>query len=368
MTRLAQKHSAINLAQGFPDFPAPETVKAAACAAINENVNQYSVTWGSESLRSAIADKYWTTYNMRVNPETELCVTCGSTEAMLACLLGLVDPGDEVIIFEPFYENYFPDAKISGAVPRYVALHPPDWRFREEELSSAFCDRTRLIIINSPNNPTGRVFTRDELTLISRLCVKYGVIACTDEIYEHIVYDGARHIPIGRIPGMEDRTVTISSLSKTYSVTGWRVGWAIGPAELMSAVRKVHDFITVGAPSPLQEAGAVALQLPDTYYARLIDEYTDRRDLLMGALNQAGMPPMLPEGAYYILADVGDSGADSDQEAALVLLNSCGVAAVPGSSFFATPSAGRRYLRFAFSKRRETLVEAGRRLQKWSPG
>lgn len=362
MTRLASQHGAINLAQGFPDFPAPAAVKAAACTAINADINQYAVTWGSASLRHAIAEKYQRTYGLEVDPDHEICVTCGSTEAMVASILGLVNPGDEIIVFEPFYENYGPDALMAGASLRYVPLHYPDWSFDEAELSAAFNDHTQGIILNSPNNPTGKVFTREELEIISRLCNMHGAIAYSDEIYEHIVYDNRQHVPVVTVPGMEDRTVTINSLSKTYSVTGWRVGWAIAPAALLQPIRKVHDFLTVGAAAPLQEAGVVALNLPDDYYTELVAGYTARRALLMEVLATAGLRPLLPEGAYYIMADVDGLAGRNDVEAARFLVESIGVAAVPLSSFYSRPDPTRPQLRFAFSKRHETLAAAGERL------
>jgi aminotransferase len=363
MTRLASQHGAVNLAQGFPDFSAPAAVKAAACEAINADINQYAITWGSESLRHAIADKYQRTYDLKVDPETQLCVTCGSTEAMMAAILGLVNPGDEIIVFEPYYENYGPDALIAGASLRCVPLHYPDWTFDEGELSAAFNDHTQGIILNSPNNPTGKVFSREELEVISRLCNLHGAVAYSDEIYEHIVYDDHRHVPVATVPGMEDRTVTINSLSKTYSVTGWRVGWAIAPPELIQPIRKVHDFLTVGAAAPLQEAGVVALNLPDEYYTQLAADYTARRAVLMQVLETAGLKPMLPQGAYYIMTDVDSLDRRDDVEAARYLVESVGVAAVPLSSFYSHSDPGRPQLRFAFSKKHDTLVEAGERLR-----
>ena len=294
MTRLALDHDAINLAQGFPDFPAPDVIKRAACAAIEADVNQYPITWGATSLREALAEKYHRFYGMRFDPEREVCVTCGATEAMAATVIGIADPGDEVVVFEPFYENYGADAIIAGAVPRYVTLHEPDWTFDEAELAAAFSDRTRLIILNNPGNPTGKVFTAEELAVIARLCQKHDVIAVSDEIYEHITYDGARHIPIATVPGLENRSVTISALSKSYSVTGWRVGWTIAPPELTDAIRRVHDFLTVGAPAPLQEAGELAVRLPDGYYKQLAADYAERRELMLGILERAGLRPIWP--------------------------------------------------------------------------
>ena len=363
MTRLALEHGAINLAQGFPDFPAPEELKEAARAAISSDINQYAVTWGAPSFRHAIAEKFERFYGLRIDPERQICVTCGSTEAMIAAMLGIIDAGDEVIVFEPFYENYGPDAIIAGAVPRYVALRPPDWSFDEAELARAFNNRTRGIILNSPNNPTGKVFARAELEAIARLCARHGVVAFTDEIYEHIVYDGATHIPLITVAGMEDRTVTVSALSKSYSVTGWRVGWTIASPELTKGVRTVHDFLTVGAPAPLQEAGVAAMQLPDSYYKVLADEYLERRDLILDILEGVGLRTSAPQGAYYVLADVSGLEFSSDVEAAGHLVREVGVATVPASSFYSRPEMGARHIRFSFSKRLDTLRSAGRRLQ-----
>jgi aspartate/methionine/tyrosine aminotransferase len=364
MTRLALENDAINLAQGFPDFAAPQEVKDAAGRAVQADVNQYSVTWGSPTLRRAIAGKYKRFYARDLDEDTQICVTCGSTEAMIAAMLGIIDPGDEVIVFEPFYENYGPDAIIAGAVPRYVPLQPPDWSFDLDELEAAFSDRTRGIILNSPNNPTGKVFTSAELEDVAALCQRYDVVAFTDEIYEHIVYTGARHIPLMTIPGMADRTVTVSALSKSYSVTGWRVGWTIASPELTRGIRKVHDFLTVGAPAPLQEAGVVALSMPDTYYEALADEYLQRRDLLVAILSDVGFKTSVPQGAYYVLADVTHLGFPDDVAAADNLVREIGVAAVPASSFYSRPELGADRLRFSFSKKLATLEAAAERLQR----
>jgi aminotransferase len=364
MTRLCRQHGAVNLAQGFPDFPAPQEIKDAACRAIEGDVNQYAITWGAPALRTAIAAKQERCYGLAVDPEREIAVTCGATEAMIASILAIVDPGDEVVVFEPFYENYGPDAILAGAVPRYVSLRPPDWTFDPDELAAAFTDKTRGIILNTPNNPTGKVFTRQELETIAMLCRKWDVVAFSDEIYEHILYDGADHVPIASLPGMADRTVTINALSKTYSVTGWRVGWTIASPQLTAGIRKVHDFLTVGAAAPLQEAGAVALAFPDAYYRKLAADYVVRRDLLLAGLRSVGFQCDAPRGAYYILADAAGLGCRDDVAFARRLIETVGVGAVPGSSFFSRPELGRSLLRFAFPKTADTLNDAVARLQR----
>ncbi len=363
MTRLNAQHGGINLAQGFPDFPAPAEIKEAAKRAIDADVNQYAITWGAPSLRRAIAASYRELYAMDVDPETMLTVTCGATEAMISTLLAVVDPGDEVVVFEPFYENYGPDTAICGAVPVYVPLRPPENGFDPDELRRAFSARTKAIIVNSPNNPTGRVLRRDELEVIAGLCREHDAIAITDEIYEHIRYDG-EHIPIATLPGMAERTVTISGASKTFSVTGWRVGWIVAPPELTSGIRKVHDFVTVGAPAPLQEAVAVALGLGPAYRAKLAREYRERRDLLHGALVEAGFSPRLPEGAYYVLCDISRFGFADDIAFAHWLVREVGVAGVPGSSFYSRRELGRHLIRFTFCKTEALLREAGERLKR----
>ncbi len=362
MTRLSNEHGAVNLSQGFPDFAAPDAVKTAARDAIAADINQYAVTWGARPLREAVAREFTRRYGVAVDPDTQVTVCCGSTEAMMATMLATLDPGDEVVVFEPFYENYGPDAILSGAVPRYVTLHEPDWTFDPDALAAAFNDRTRAIIINTPNNPTGKVFTRAELTTIAELCQRWDVLAITDEIYEHIIYDGCRHVPMAAIDGMADRTVTLNSLSKTYSVTGWRVGWAIAPPELTGAIRKVHDFLTVGAAAPLQEAGAVALSFPETYYAELAAGYQRRRDMLLALLEPRGFVCFTPRGAYYVMTDIAGFGFAADVEFSHYLVQEVGVAVVPGSSFYHDPALGRTKVRFTFCKRDETLQEAGRRL------
>lgn len=362
MTRLANQHQAVNLSQGFPDFAAPPEIKEAACRAVQADVNQYAITWGTPALRQAIAADVHARFGLTVDPQTQLTVCCGSTEAMMATLLGIVDPEDEVIVFEPFYENYGPDAILSGAVPRYVTLREPDWSFDPAELAAAFSNKTRAIIINTPNNPTGKVFSRDELTQIARLCQQWDVIAITDEIYDRILYDGTEHVPMATLDGMSERTVTINSLSKTFSVTGWRVGWAISPPALTGGIRKVHDFLTVGAPAPLQEAGALALTMGKEYYGELAAHYAVRRDRVLAMLERCGFECFRPSGAYYIMTDIGSFGFPDDVAFARHLVTEVGVAAVPGSSFYREPSRGRTKLRFCFCKRDATLAEAERRL------
>ena len=364
MTRLSNQHGGLNLSQGFPDFPAPEAVKEAACAAIRDDVNQYAVTWGAPRLRQAIATDFTRRHGVPVDPDRHVTVCCGATEAMIATMLAAMDPGDEVVIFEPFYENYGPDTTLSSAVPRFVTLREPGWVFDPDELAAAFNSRTKAIIINTPNNPTGKVFSRAELTAIARLCQHWGAIAITDEIYEHIVYDDACHVPMAAIDGMAPQTVTINSLSKTYSVTGWRVGWAIAPDWLTGSIRKVHDFLTVGAAAPLQEAGVAALSSADDYYTRLAAEYQRRRDLLLEILERHQFTCYRPRGAYYIMTDVGHFGASDDVAFAEQLVTEVGVAVVPGSSFYHDPALGRTKVRFCFCKRDETLREADRRLAK----
>ena len=363
MTRLANSHGAVNLSQGFPDFAAPEAIKAEGARAIMADVNQYAITWGAKRLRDALVEKHERTTGLAFDPEREVVVCCGATECMAATLLALVDPGDEVIVFEPFYENYGPDAILCGATPRFVRLREPDWGFDPAELRAAFNARTRAIIVNTPNNPTGKVFTRAELEAIAALCREHDVVCVTDEIYEHIVYDGAEHIPMATLEGMRERTVTLSGLSKTYSLTGWRIGWCLGPPEITDAIRKVHDFLTVGAPAPLQEAAAVALQMPPEYYARLADDYRKRRDYLVPALEQAGFGVFAPRGAYYVMTDISSFGFSDDVSFARFLVSEVGVAGVPGSSFYSDPASGRQRLRFHFARRRETLEAAVERLQ-----
>jgi aspartate/methionine/tyrosine aminotransferase len=363
MTRLALQHKAVNLSQGFPDFPAPALIKGAAQDAVAADINQYAITWGAKSLRNAIAAKFSRSNNgVAIDPEREITVCCGSTEAMISAMLAVINPGDEVVVFEPFYENYGPDAILSGASPRFVRLHAPDWTFDPAELAAAFGSKTRAIILNTPNNPTGKVFTRAELEIIRDLCLRWNAYAITDEIYEHMLYDGAEHISMATLDGMRERTITINALSKTYSVTGWRVGWAIASPEVTSAIRKVHDFLTVGAAAPLQEAGAVALQFPPEYYATLASEYAQRRERLLGILTGAGFKCFKPRGAYYIMTDISAFGFPDDVAFAKYLVTEIGVAAVPGSSFYRDPADGRTHLRFTFCKTEKTFQAAAERL------
>ncbi|MEN3333893.1 MAG: L-glutamine---4-(methylsulfanyl)-2-oxobutanoate aminotransferase, partial [Blastocatellia bacterium] len=354
----------INLSQGFPDFAAPEEIKLAACDAIMADVNQYAITWGAKNFRNAIAEKAAWYLGMEVDPEREVCVTCGSTEAMMAAMMVIINPGDEVIVFEPFYENYGPDAILSGATPRYVTLVAPDWHFDETELAAAFNEHTKAIIINTPNNPTGKVFSREEMQFIAALCQKWNVIAITDEIYEHILFNGKSHIAMATLDGMRDRTITINGLSKTYSVTGWRVGYTIAPPDITQAIRKVHDFLTVGAAAPLQEAGAHALRLPRVYYDKLQTSYDEKRQRILAVLKEVGFRCYDPEGAYYVMTDISAFGYDNDIEFAKFLVKEVGVAVVPGSSFYHEPHLGRHQVRFTFCKKEETLAAAEERLQK----
>ena len=362
MSRLAGLHGAVNLAQGFPDFPAPQEIKQAAADALFADVNQYAITWGAKGLRDAIAAKTARFHPAwQPDPETDITVTCGATEGMIAAMLGVLDPGDEIIVFEPFYENYSPDAILTGATPRYVTLHEPGWAFDPDELRAAIGPRTRGLVLNSPHNPTGKVFDRSELETIAALCIEHDLIAFTDDIYEHIVFSG-EHIPLATLPGMRERTVSVNSTSKTYSVTGWRVGWVIAPPTLSSGIRKTHDFLTVGAAAPLQQAAAVALALPDAYYRRLAADYRERRDTLLPVLDEHGFAAWAPDGAYYVMTDISAITTDDDVTFARALAADPGVAAVPGSSFYSNPGLGRTKVRFAFPKRLETLRAAAERL------
>jgi aminotransferase len=361
MTRLAEAHDAINLAQGFPNFPTPDVLKEAAVRGIRADVNQYAITWGARRLREAVAARYADWYGMTVDPQTHLTVTCGATEAMAATLLALINPGDEVVVMEPYYENYGPDVILCEAKPVYVPLRPGE-PLDLDRLAAACSARTRAIVVNTPNNPAGRVLSRRELEGIAELCLRHDAYAVTDEIYEHIRYDGD-HIPLATLPGMADRTITISGASKTFSVTGWRIGWIIAPEEPTEAIRKVHDFLTVGAPAPLQEGVAAALEtLPPAYYTDMARAYRRRRDILVEALGRAGFRCIAPEGAYYVLADFSSLSDQDDTAFSQWLTATIGVAPVPGSSFFSHADLGRTLVRFAFCKTDDMLEEAARRL------
>jgi aspartate/methionine/tyrosine aminotransferase len=371
MTRLANRHQAVNLAQGFPDFPAPAALKEAAKRAIDSDKNQYAITWGAKAFRDALAAKHQRFSGVSIDPEREVTVCCGSTEAMIATLLATVDPGEEVIVFEPWYENYGPDAILSGAEPVYVKLHPrrspgssaTQWVYDSDELRRAFSPRTKGIIVNTPHNPTGKVFSRAELLEIGELCREFDALIYTDEIYEHILYDGETHVYPMSLPGLRERTVMISGLSKTFSVTGWRLGYAIAPAELSAAIRKVHDFLTVGAPAPLQEGAVAALELGPDYYEHVKLEYQRRRDLFLPLIEAAGFIPSVPRGAYYVMAEYPDIGIYDDVEVTRHLIEKVGVAVVPASSFYRPGDQdAKKRVRFCFPKRDETLLEAGRRL------
>lgn len=372
MTREALKYGAVNLSQGFPDFGAPEEIKRAAMEAIAGGVNQYAITWGARDFREAIARKTSWYLGLDVDPEREITVTCGSTEAMIAAMMATVNPGDEVVIFEPFYENYAPDAILSDARPRYVPLRAPDWTFDPEELRAAFNERTKAIIICNPNNPTGKVFRAEELRFIADLCISTDALCFTDEIYEHIIYPQedkpVRHTSIATLDGMRERTVIVNSMSKTYSVTGWRVGYCIAPPAITDAIRKVHDFLTVGAAAPLQAAGAFALDLPPEYYAELQTKYAARRARLLNILDAAGFTTYAPDGAYYIMTDITAFGFPDDTEFTRHLIREIGVACVPGSSFYSnenrTRLGGNQQVRFCFCKKDETLDAAAERLTK----
>ena len=381
MTRLALKHNAVNLSQGFPDFAAPAEIKEAARQAISDDINQYAITWGAKPLRDAIVEKFERTQGIRVDPEREITVCCGSTEAMMSAMMAIINPGDEIVVFEPFYENYGPDAILSGATPRFVKMRPPSsdenstWTYDERELAAAFGPHTKAIILNTPNNPTGKVFTRAELEFIRDLCVRWNAFCITDEIYEHILYDGTEHISMARIDGMRERTIVINGMSKTYSVTGWRVGWAIAPPEPTAAIRKVHDFLTVGAAAPLQQAGASALKSPQSYYDKLAASYAEKRARLLKILTQAGFTVFKPRGAYYIMTDISRfpdpdparfPAATKDVRFAKYLVEEIGVASVPGSSFYNDANDGANQVRFTFCKKEETLAAAEQRLARLS--
>jgi aminotransferase len=368
MTREAMKYGAVNLSQGYPDFPAPEDIKRVAMQAIANDVNQYAITWGAKDFRDAIAKKTKWYLGLNIDPEAEITVTCGSTEGMISAMMATVDPGDEVIVFDPYYENYAPDAILSDATPRYVPLRAPDWTFDRDDLRAAFNSKTKAIIICNPNNPTGKVFTRDEMEFIAGLCEEFDTLCFTDEIYEHILYprEGVEiaHISMAQIDGMRDRTVILNSMSKTYSVTGWRVGYCIASPEITSAIRKVHDFLTVGAAAPLQAAGAYALSLPQSYYDQIQTDYRARRDLILPELEKAGFKTFRPDGAYYVMTDISAFGFKDDVDFTRHLIREVGVACVPGSSFYSDPALGSQQVRFCFCKKDETLMLAAERLRR----
>jgi len=373
MTRLAMKHHAVNLSQGFPDFAAPEEIKEAARQAIADDINQYAITWGAKPLRDAVVDKFARTQGVRYDPEREITVCCGSTEAMMSAMMAVINPGDEIVVFEPFYENYGPDAILSGASPRFVKLRPPDWCFDEKELSAAFGPHTKAIILNTPNNPTGKVFTRAELEFIRDLCVRWNAYCITDEIYEHILYDGAQHISMAAIDAMRDHTIVVNGLSKTYSVTGWRVGWVLAPPGPTQPIRKVHDFLTVGAAAPLQQAGSIALHFQQSYYDKLAATYAAKRERILKILTASGFTVFKPRGAYYVMTDISRfadpdpvqfPAETKDVRFAKYLVEKIGVAVVPGSSFYNDARDGASQVRFTFCKKEETLAAAEQRLSK----
>jgi aspartate/methionine/tyrosine aminotransferase len=361
MTRVSDEYGAINLSQGFPDFGPPDELVDAAVRALNDGYHQYAVTWGAPSFRSALAEKQTHFMGLDLDPDAHITVTCGSTEAMMTAMMTVCNPGDRVIVFSPFYENYGADTILAGAEPVFVPLRPPSFTFDPDELSEAFGAGAKAIVLCNPANPTGRVFRRDELETIAGLVRDHDAYVITDEVYEHIVYEPHQHIYIASLPGMFERTLSCSSLSKTYAITGWRLGYLIAAEPVTRAARKVHDFLTVGAPAPLQEAAATALRFPPAYYDDLRRGYAERRDLFLGYLDRVGLEHTVPEGAYYTLVDIDPFGVDDDTTFCRWLAKEIGVAAVPGSSFFREPV--QRWIRFHFAKKAETLVEAGERLQ-----
>jgi N-succinyldiaminopimelate aminotransferase len=366
MTTLANEHKAVNLGQGFPDFPAPTFIKQAATRAIQGDVNQYAPGSGQPHLREAIARKMADYYGRSVDPAREITITHGATEAIFATILGLVDPGDEVIIFEPFYDSYLPAVQIAQGVPRFYTLRPPAWHIDPVELTALFSDKTKLILVNSPHNPTGKVYSRAEMQLIADLCQKHDAIAMTDEVYEHIIFDGCEHIALATLPGMAERTVTISSLGKTFSVTGWKVGWAIAQPDLTQALFRAHQFMVYSGAAPLQEAGVRAMQAPRDYYVELCTMYEENRNILAEALERAGLPPIMPKGTYFMMTDISHLGFPDDRAFCRYLTTNVGVAAIPPSAFYHNPADGANLARFAFCKSRETLAEAAKRLAKLS--
>ena len=364
MTSLANQHQAVNLGQGFPDFAGPDFLKQAAIKAIQSDVNQYAPGSGWLRLREAIARKMARYYGLPVDPATEITVTSGATEAIFATIMGLVNPGDEVILFEPYYDSYLPSVQMAGGIPRFYTLRPPDWTIDREQLGALFSPKTKLILVNTPHNPTGKVYSEHELQAIADLCQTHDVIAVTDEVYEHIIFDGLKHHPLATFPGMADRTVVISSAGKTFSMTGWKVGWAIAAAELSQALFRVHQFVTYSGAAPLQEAVTTALQSSHDYYADLAAMYQANRDFLAGALDEAGLKPIISQGTYFIMVDISELGFPDDVTFCRYLTTDIGVAAIPPSAFYFNPADGAKLARFAFCKTRATLEEAARRLQK----
>ena len=365
MTSLANQHQAINLGQGFPDFAAPSFLKEAAQAAVAADINQYAPAAGRLRLRQAIAAKMARQYGLEVDPEREVQVTHGATEAIFAAVLGLVNPGDEVILFEPTYDSYVPAVQLAGGVPRYYTLRQPDWAIEPQALAALFSPRTRLVILNTPHNPTGKVFTAAELELIAGLCRQYDVLALADEVYEHILFDGLAHQPVAALPDMFARTVTVSSLGKTFSVTGWKVGWAVGPADLLAGIFRVHQFMTFCGAAPLQEAAAAALEMADGigYYEALVAFYQQKRDYLVDVLQEVGLQPISPQGTYFVMAQIGHLGFADDVTFCRHLTSQTGVAAIPPSAFYHDPTAGAHLARFAFCKSEHTLAQAATRLR-----
>jgi len=361
MTRIANSHGAINLSQGFPYFDPPEELKEALRKVAEGSIHQYAVTWGAPNFREALARKQSRFMGIPIDPETQIVVTCGSTEAMMAAMMTVCNPGDKVIVFSPFYENYAADAILSGAQPIYVSLKPPEFNFDVNELEEAFKQRPKALILCNPSNPTGKVFTLEELQIIAEFAEKYDTFVITDEVYEHIVYEPYKHIYFASLPGMFERTISCSSLSKTYSITGWRLGYLIAPRNIIDGARKVHDFLTVGAAAPLQEAAVTALNFGDEYYRNLRDVYTQKRDFFIKGLDRLGLKYTVPQGAYYVMVDISEFGAKNDLEFCEWMAREVGVAAVPGSSFFREEV--NHLIRFHFVKKEETLEEALKRLE-----
>jgi aspartate/methionine/tyrosine aminotransferase len=368
MTALADRHHAVNLGQGFPDFPCPDFLKQAAAEAIRRDINQYAPSNGRLALRESIAKALLEQYGIHADPGTEITVTHGATEAIFAAVQGLVDPGDEVILFEPFYDSYLPCVEMAGGIPRYYTLRPPHWALDPEQLASLFTTKTKLLILNTPHNPTGKVFSEQELNLIAGLCRQHDVLALADEVYEHIVFDGLRHRPLASLPGMRERTVMISSLGKTFSVTGWKVGWAVAEPELTQALFRSHQFVVFAGSSPLQEAAATALSIARDYYIELAELYQTRRDFLVAALRAAGLKPLVPRGTYFMMVDISDLGFEDDVSFCRYLATEIGVAAIPPSAFYHDPRDGSSLARFAFCKSQRTLEAAAERLLKLARG